>query len=191
MKRLISVILILFGVQAGFSQGTLVWDWTWTGTNNLSDAGSGTLVTGSDSGGGVYSVLDATGIINGYNVVGVTGNVYGFIPQQNLGYPLGTSGGSNASQFVLTLSQGCYEMIEVDPEIILHLPPPIGDIEYSHASAESSFWNSSGTAVIDHGIFSITPEATPEPQISTLIILGFASFGFCHLKRKMTKGDFT
>ena len=178
------VILILFGIQTGLSQGTLTWDWTWTGTNNLSDAGSGTLVTGSDNGSGVYSVLDATGTINGYNVDGVSGYVYGFIPQQKLGYPLGTSGGTNVSQFVLTLSQGCYEMIEVDPEIILHLP--FGDL-YSPASAESSFWNSSGTAVMDYGIFSITPEATPEPHINILIIVGFLCFGIFRIKRKTTK----
>jgi len=176
------VVLILFGNQTGLSQGTLTWDWTWTGTNNLSDTGSGTLVTGPSNGGGVYSVLDASGTINGHDVIGISGNVYGFIPQQKLGYPLGTSGGTSLSQFVLTLSQGCYEMIEVDPEIFLHLP--FGDL-YSPASAASCYWDSSGTGVMDYGIFSITLEATPEPQINLLIIVGFACFGLFHIRRKI------
>jgi hypothetical protein len=183
MKPILSFFLILFSIESGLSQGTISWDWTWTGTNNLSDAGNGTLITGSDNGGGVYSVLDASGTINGYNVIGVTGNVYGFIPQQKLGYPLGTSGGANASQFVLTLSQGCYEMIEVDPDIILHLPPPIGDFYYSRAGAVSSFWDGSGSSVLNHGIFTISPEATPETSTLALAGLGIASL-FAFRRRK-------
>ena len=180
MKGSIVVLLLLYSFQSCWSQGTLDWNWIWTGTNNQSDAGSGLLVTGPDNGNGVFNVLNASGNINGHSVIGVSGNVYGFLPQQTLAYPLGTSGGTHFTQFVFALSQGCYEMVEDDQESILQLPT--GQILDSPAKAESSFWDSSGSSVLNQGVFSIQP--TPEPCVSSLITIGLSCVMVFHFRRR-------
>ena len=116
--KLTSFFCLLFSIQLCWSQGTLVWSWTWTGTNDTSDVGSGLLTTSLDQGGGAYQVLDASGSLAGYAVTGVTNYRSGFYPAQKLGFPLGTSGGTNFTQFIFTLTQGCSEMIQVSTETV-------------------------------------------------------------------------
>jgi len=175
--KLTSIVCLLFSIQLCWSQGTLVWSWSWTGTNDTSDVGSGLLTTSLDQAGGAYQVLDASGSLAGYAVTGVTNYRSGFYPAQTLGLPLGTSGGTNFTQFIFTLSQSCSEMIQVSVESVFPSPINPGVFFTNYPTAVSSFQSGSGAySPINYGIFSVTPEPTPEPSVGGLVVVAAVFF---------------
>ena len=160
---------MFFSLQLCWSQGTLVWNWTWTGTNDMADTGSGLLTTSLDLGGGVYQVLGASGNLDGYAVTGVLNYRSGFYPTQKMSFPLGTSGGTNFTQFIFALAQGCSEMIQVSQETVFPDPSHPGYFLTNYPTAVSRFQSGPGAySPINQGIFSLTLEPIPP------IIYGFS-----------------
>jgi hypothetical protein len=171
VKAILLISLNAILALSSFAQGTLRWTWTWTGTNNLNDVGSGTLITGLDKGEGTYDVIGATGTFNGHTIIGMAASINGSVSAQWLGYPLGTSGGTKMTQFAVALSDGFYEEIEVDPEVIILLPPDFTATYHVLPIASSSIFSGEGWSG-SYGIFTIAPEAVPETTSVALTAIG-------------------
>jgi hypothetical protein len=186
MKIVFNLVFLLFSLQLCWGQGTLAWNWTWAATNDTTDTGSGLLTTSLDLGGGVYQVLDASGNLNGYAVIGVLNNRNGFLPAQRLSFPLGTSGGTNFTQFIFALSQGCSEMIQVSQETVYPDTINPGIFFTNYPSALSSFQSGTGAySPINYGIFSI--ESIPEPSFGGLAVV---AVGFLfYFRRRLSRPD--
>jgi hypothetical protein len=188
----IGAIACVLALTVG-TANALTFDWSVTGLNINTFAGSGTL-TATDDGGGQYTVTAITGdiqygpnppnlpaqIIGLVPVDGVCGSegcfndnlVYFGAPQQVSSVAFTTRGGiGGVFNGTCTVETCNYYLLGYGPNF--HLTGTEGNYAY--------LFNNGGAAIT----FSLSPvSAVPEPSTWAMLLLGFAGIGFMAYRRK-------